>query len=51
MIPRLMTDAANELPDDLASAHAMILAERAARRDAEAQAAPGAGGERALARR
>jgi transposase len=34
-----MTDAANELPDDLASAHAMILAERAARRDAEALAA------------
>jgi transposase len=34
-----MTDAANQLPDDLASAHAMILAERAARREAEAIAA------------
>ncbi|MCZ4093696.1 hypothetical protein O3W52_28385 [Ensifer psoraleae] len=31
-----MTDAADQLPDDLASAHAMILAERAARREAEA---------------
>lgn len=34
-----MTDAADQLPDDLASAHAMILAERAARREAEAVAA------------
>jgi len=34
-----MTDAADQLPDDLASAHAMILAERAARRAAEAVAA------------
>jgi transposase len=34
-----MTDEANQLPDDLASAHAMILAERAARREAEAIAA------------
>ncbi|WP_338283372.1 IS66 family transposase [Sinorhizobium sp. KGO-5] len=34
-----MTDAADLLPDDLASAHAMILAERAARREAEALAA------------
>ncbi|WP_410010500.1 IS66 family transposase [Phyllobacterium zundukense] len=34
-----MTDAANQLPDDLASAHAMILAERAGRREAEAIAA------------
>lgn len=34
-----MTDAADQLPDDLASAHAMILAERAARREAEALAA------------
>lgn len=34
-----MTDAAHQLPDDLASAHAMILAERAARREAEALAA------------
>ena len=34
-----MTDAADQLPDDLASAHAMILAERAARREAEAIAA------------
>ncbi|WP_432422081.1 IS66 family transposase [Rhizobium leguminosarum] len=34
-----MTDAADQLPDDLASAHAMILAERAARREAEAGAA------------
>ncbi|GAB2208872.1 IS66 family transposase [Roseibium sp. ROS1] len=34
-----MLDAAEHLPDDLASAHAMILAERAARREAEALAA------------
>jgi len=34
-----MTDAADQLPDDLGSAHAMILAERAARREAEAVAA------------
>lgn len=34
-----MTDAADQLPDDLASAHAMILAERAARREAQALAA------------
>ncbi|WP_431115743.1 IS66 family transposase, partial [Sinorhizobium meliloti] len=34
-----MTDPADQLPDDLASAHAMILAERAARREAEALAA------------
>lgn len=34
-----MTEAADQLPDDLASAHAMILAERAARREAEAVAA------------
>jgi transposase len=34
-----MTDAADQLPDDLASAHALILAERAARREAEAVAA------------
>ncbi|WP_373414614.1 IS66 family transposase [Ensifer aridi] len=34
-----MTDAADQLPDHLASAHAMILAERAARREAEALAA------------
>lgn len=34
-----MTEPADQLPDDLASAHAMILAERAARRDAEAVAA------------
>ncbi|WP_192257479.1 IS66 family transposase [Mesorhizobium silamurunense] len=34
-----MTDAADQLPGDLASAHAMILAERAARREAEAVAA------------
>ncbi len=34
-----MTDAADQLPSDLASAHAMILAERAARREAEASAA------------
>jgi transposase len=34
-----MTDALNQLPDDLVSAHAMILAERAARREAEAVAA------------
>ncbi|RVO45191.1 IS66 family transposase, partial [Sinorhizobium meliloti] len=34
-----MTDAADQLPDNLASAHAMILAERAARREAEALAA------------
>ncbi|PRD40549.1 IS66 family transposase [Phyllobacterium phragmitis] len=34
-----MTDAADQLPNDLASAHAMILAERAARREAEAIAA------------
>ena len=34
-----MTNAADQLPDDLASAHAMILAERAARREAEAIAA------------
>ncbi|WP_412177438.1 IS66 family transposase [Mesorhizobium sp. YC-39] len=34
-----MTDAADQLPGDLASAHAMILAERAARREAEAMAA------------
>ncbi|MFK0275018.1 IS66 family transposase [Ensifer sp. NPDC090286] len=34
-----MTDASDQLPDDLASAHAMILAERAARREAEALAA------------
>ncbi|MBP2239418.1 hypothetical protein J2Z31_005965 [Sinorhizobium kostiense] len=34
-----MTDAADQLPDDLASAHAMILAERVARREAEALAA------------
>ncbi|WP_436089252.1 IS66 family transposase [Pararhizobium sp. LjRoot255] len=34
-----MTDAADQLPDDLASAHAMILAERSARREAEAAAA------------
>jgi transposase len=34
-----MTDAADQLPGDLASAHAMILAERAARREAQAVAA------------
>lgn len=34
-----MTDAADQLPGDLASAHAMILAERAARREVEALAA------------
>ncbi len=34
-----MTDMADQLPDDLARAHAMILAERAARREAEAVAA------------
>ncbi|WP_143565665.1 IS66 family transposase [Sinorhizobium fredii] len=34
-----MTDAADQLPDDLASAHAIILAERAARREAEGLAA------------
>lgn len=34
-----MTDAADQLPGDLASAHAMIIAERAARREAEAVAA------------
>jgi len=34
-----MFDAADHLPDDLASAYAMILAERAARREAEALAA------------
>ncbi len=34
-----MSDAANQLPDDLASAHAMILAERVARHEAEALAA------------
>ncbi len=34
-----MTDAADQLPSDLASAHAMILAERAARLEAEATAA------------
>nr|QCL10265.1 transposase C of IS166 homeodomain protein [Rhizobium rhizogenes] len=34
-----MTDVGDQLPDDLASAHAMILAERAARREAEAVAA------------
>ncbi|MBD1549756.1 IS66 family transposase, partial [Roseibium aggregatum] len=34
-----MLDVADHLPDDLASAHAMILAERAARREAEALAA------------
>jgi hypothetical protein len=34
-----MTEPADQLPDDLTSAHAMILAERAARRDAEAVAA------------
>jgi len=34
-----MLDAADHLPDDLANAHAMILAERAARREAEALAA------------
>ena len=34
-----MTDAADQLPDDLASAHAMVLAERAARHEAEAGAA------------
>jgi transposase len=34
-----MTCVADQLPDDLASAHAMILAERAARREAEAIAA------------
>lgn len=34
-----MTDAADQLPTDLVSAHAMILAERAARREAEAVAA------------
>jgi hypothetical protein len=34
-----MTDAADQLADDLTSAHAMILAERAARRGAEAVAA------------
>ncbi|UVK57417.1 IS66 family transposase (plasmid) [Mesorhizobium sp. AR02] len=34
-----MTDAADQLPGDLASAHAMILAERAARREAQALAA------------
>lgn len=34
-----MTDAADQLPDDLASTHAMILAERAARRQAQALAA------------
>ncbi|MBB4189810.1 hypothetical protein GGE07_006514 [Sinorhizobium terangae] len=32
-----MTDAADQLPDDLANAHAMILAERATRREAEAR--------------
>lgn len=35
-----MTDVADQLPGDLASAHAMILAERAARREAQALAAP-----------
>jgi transposase len=34
-----MTDAADQLPDNLANAHAMILAGRAARREAEAIAA------------
>ncbi|PAP92353.1 IS66 family transposase [Mesorhizobium sp.] len=34
-----MTDVADQLPGDLASAHAMILAERAARREAQALAA------------
>ena len=34
-----MTELADQLPDDLASAHAMILAERATRREAEAIAA------------
>ncbi|WP_411970739.1 IS66 family transposase [Mesorhizobium sp. BR-1-1-10] len=34
-----MTDAADQLPGDLASAHAMIVAERAARREAQALAA------------
>ena len=34
-----MTDVADQLPDNLASAHAMILAERAARRAAQAEAA------------
>ncbi|TIP82030.1 MAG: IS66 family transposase, partial [Mesorhizobium sp.] len=34
-----MTDAADQLPGDLASAHATILAERAARREAQALAA------------
>ncbi|MER9845541.1 IS66 family transposase [Mesorhizobium australicum] len=34
-----MTDAADQLPDDLVSAHVMILAERAARREAQALAA------------
>ncbi len=34
-----MTDAADQLPDDVASAHAMILAERAARRESEALSA------------
>ena len=34
-----MLDASDHLPDNLASAHAMILAERAARREAEALAA------------
>ncbi|GGE15015.1 hypothetical protein GCM10008012_66860 [Rhizobium anhuiense] len=36
---RSLMDTADRLPDDLASAHAMILAERAARREAEAVAA------------
>jgi transposase len=39
MFHRAMTDAADQLPGDLASAHAMILAERAARREAQALAA------------
>lgn len=34
-----MSDAAEQFPDDLASAHAMLIAERAARRAAEAEAA------------
>jgi transposase len=43
-----MSDATDELPDDLASAHAMILAERAARRDRRSRCGQRQGGELAF---